>query len=107
MTISLADNLCAYKIHKTVLSTISSSSKALRKLSLYIHEHPELGYSEILAHDALTAFLEGHGFDVTRRWLLPTAFRASYTHGRGGRTFGLCSEYDALPGIGHACGHNL
>lgn len=36
-----------------------------------------------------------------------TAFRASYKHGKGGRVFGFNSEYDALPGVGHACGHNL
>lgn len=47
------------------------------------------------------------GFEVTRHHLLPTAWLAKYTHGKGGRTIGVNSEMDALPGVGHACGHNL
>lgn len=52
--------------------------------------------------------MENHGFCVTRHYLgLKTAFKAEYTSGIGGRTIGINSEMDALPGIGHACGHNL
>ena len=47
------------------------------------------------------------GFEVTQHYLLPTAWVARYSHGNGGRTIGVNSEMDALPGIGHACGHNL
>jgi len=60
------------------------------------------------AHDALTSFMSKHGFNVTPHYHLPTAWMATYTHGDGGqRTIGINSEMDALPGIGHACGHNL
>lgn len=62
------------------------------------------------AHDVLTAFVEKHGFQVTRHHLLETAWVARFTRGDGaaaGRTLGINSEMDALPGIGHACGHNL
>jgi metal-dependent amidase/aminoacylase/carboxypeptidase family protein len=60
------------------------------------------------AHDILSDFMENHGFVVTRHYLgLNTAFKAEYTHGKGGRTIGINSEMDALPVIGHACGHNL
>jgi len=59
------------------------------------------------AHDAYTSFLEKRGFEVTRHYLLETAWVATYTHGKGGRVLGVNSEMDALPGIGHACGHNL
>ena len=48
-----------------------------------------------------------HKFEVTQHYLLKTAWAATYTHGTGGRTLGVNSEMDALPGIGHACGHNL
>lgn len=49
-----------------------------------------------------------HGFDVTPHYLgLETAWRATWTQGKGGRTIGFNSEMDALPGVGHACGHNL
>jgi len=52
--------------------------------------------------------MESHGFWVMRHYLgLKTAWRAEYTHGKGGRTLGINSEMDALPVIGHACGHNL
>lgn len=48
------------------------------------------------------------GFSVTKHYLgLSTAWRAEYTQGKGGRVVGINSEMDALPGIGHACGHNL
>lgn len=60
------------------------------------------------AHDILADFMEGHGFVVTRHYLgLQTAWRAEFTHGKGGRTIGVNAEMDALPLIGHACGHNL
>jgi metal-dependent amidase/aminoacylase/carboxypeptidase family protein len=51
--------------------------------------------------------MEKHGFAVTKNYLLETAWVATYTHGQGGRVLGVNSEMDALPGIGHACGHNL
>jgi metal-dependent amidase/aminoacylase/carboxypeptidase family protein len=61
------------------------------------------------AHDILTAFMETHGFAVTRHYLgLETAWRAEFSTGKGSRrVLGINSEMDALPGIGHACGHNL
>ena len=49
-----------------------------------------------------------HGFEVTKHYLgLETAWRAEFTQGKGGRVAGVNSEMDALPGIGHGCGHNL
>ena len=48
-----------------------------------------------------------HGFQVKQHYILPTAWEAAFTHGQGGRTIGVNSEMDALPGVGHACGHNL
>jgi metal-dependent amidase/aminoacylase/carboxypeptidase family protein len=59
------------------------------------------------AHDVLTSFMSNHGFSVTPHHHLETAWVATYTQGDGGRTIGINSEMDALPGIGHACGHNL
>lgn len=48
-----------------------------------------------------------HGFSVTQHHHLDTAWEAKFTRGNGGHTIGVNSEMDALPGIGHACGHNL
>jgi metal-dependent amidase/aminoacylase/carboxypeptidase family protein len=51
--------------------------------------------------------MSDQGFEVSRHYFLETAWLATYTRGRGGRTIGVNSEMDALPGIGHGCGHNL
>lgn len=51
--------------------------------------------------------MEKQGFVIERKYLLETAWVATYTHGQGGAVLGVNSEMDALPGIGHACGHNL
>lgn len=101
------DSICGAIRHtiETVLDTLDSS---LRSLSLQIHSHPELMFEEIFAHNLLCDYMESHGFSVTRHYLgLKTAWKAEYTHGKGGRTLGINSEMDALPEIGHACGHNL
>ncbi|KAI0090619.1 hypothetical protein BDY19DRAFT_722729 [Irpex rosettiformis] len=86
---------------------IAELDEELRKLSLDIHDHPELKYEEHRTHDVLVNFLTDHGWDVTPHYLLETAWVGKFTHGTGGRTLGINSEMDALPGIGHACGHNL
>ena len=86
--------------------TINSASDSLRELSLDIHAHPEENYEEVHAHAALTQWLTQAGFDVTpSAYGMDTAFEAR--RGSGGPTIAILSEYDALPGIGHACGHNL
>jgi len=90
--------------HVQKITQSSSSKKGTSWIS--IHDScPEC--RRRYAHDAYTAFMEKHGFVVTRHYHLETAWVATYTHGLGGRVLGVNSEMDALPGIGHACGHNL
>ena len=73
-----------------------------------IHANPELAFREHRASARLADELEEMGFTVERgAGGLPTAFRASFTHGDPGPTIAILAEYDALPGIGHACGHNV
>jgi amidohydrolase len=80
----------------------------LEALSRRIHDHPELGYNEVQASGWLTQFLEAKGFEVERGVAgVPTAFRASVNGSGNGPTVAIMCEYDALPGIGHACGHNV
>ncbi|OLL72869.1 Catalyzes the cleavage of p-aminobenzoyl-glutamate to p-aminobenzoate and glutamate, subunit A [Pseudonocardia sp. Ae168_Ps1] len=75
-------------------------------LSHRIHAHPELAFSEIRASTWVAEALAGAGFAVEHGCHgLPTAVRA--TIGTGPVHVGICAEYDALPGIGHACGHNV
>ncbi|GAB4331798.1 MAG: amidohydrolase [Dehalococcoidia bacterium] len=88
------------------LEAIDAADGELRSLSRAIHARPELAYEEVYAHDAITALLEAHGFAVDRSaYGLKTAFRA--VAGSGKPVIAILCEYDALPGIGHACGHNL
>jgi amidohydrolase len=80
----------------------------LETLSRRIHDHPELGYNEVQACGWLTQFLEAKGFEVERGVAgVPTAFRATVSGSGNGPTVAIMCEYDALPGIGHACGHNV
>ncbi|HTT05672.1 MAG TPA: M20 family metallopeptidase [Steroidobacteraceae bacterium] len=83
-----------------------SSREDLIGLSHRIHAHPELAFAETLASNWLCEWLSGAGFSVERGICgLPTAFRARA--GSGPLHVGICAEYDALPDIGHACGHNV
>ena len=79
----------------------------LTALSDDIFDHPEVGYEEYRASGLLCDLLEREGFAVERGIAgIPTAFRAVYENGVGGPSMGLLCEYDALEGIGHACGHH-
>ncbi|KAK3900814.1 allantoate permease [Staphylotrichum tortipilum] len=87
-------------------TTIDLLSPELRQVNKSLHSHPETAYEEVFAHKTLAEFLESRGFAVKRHaYGLDTAFEATF--GSGGRHVVFCAEYDALPGIGHACGHNL
>lgn len=78
----------------------------LVSLSRRLYDNPELGYEEENASAWLADMLDGAGFKVERGICdLPTAFKA--TIGSGPLHVAVCAEYDALPGIGHACGHNV
>ncbi|KAF5984167.1 amidohydrolase AmhX [Fusarium bulbicola] len=89
-----------------IASTLDALNSAFQEVNLSIHSHPELAYQEVFAHDKLADFLEHQGFHVKRHaWGLDTAFEATF--GSGGRQVVFCAEYDALPGVGHGCGHNL
>ena len=78
----------------------------LERLSRTIHDNPELAYQEVKAAGWLTEFLSGQGLTVERGvGGMDTAFRATIETGAG-PTIAIMSEYDALPAIGHACGHN-
>jgi amidohydrolase len=79
----------------------------LEALSRKIHDHPELAYQEVQAAAWLADYLTGQGFAVERGVAgVDTAFRATMDTGSG-PTIAILCEYDALPAIGHACGHNI
>jgi amidohydrolase len=85
---------------------VDQRASTLIATSHEIHDHPEELFAEHHAHDLLTGILEGEGLSVDRHAFgLDTAFAARA--GSGGPTVAVLLEYDALPGIGHACGHNI
>jgi amidohydrolase len=87
-------------------AAILAAAAELIALSHSIHAEPELAFEETRSVAKTIAPLAARGFEIeTGIADLPTAFRASY--GSGELTVGICAEYDALPGIGHACGHNI
>ncbi len=94
------------------MDTINNAAKDLREelvcLSREIFDHPELGYEEEYAAARHIELLERHGFKVEREYLgIKTGFRAEYRASKPGPAICYMAEYDALPEIGHGCGHNM
>jgi amidohydrolase len=93
-------------VKRRLREVVDGRRDALVALSHGIHGVPELGFEERQASARVADALDGAGFDVrTGACDMETAFVA--TAGSGPLTIGICAEYDALPGIGHACGHNI
>ncbi len=89
-----------------VHEAVAAAAPELIRISREIHAHPELAYKEYHARGQLVPFVKAHGFVVEDgAYGMETAFRGEW--GRGPVTIAVCAEYDALPEIGHACGHNL
>ena len=96
----------ASELKQVSSSVIDEHTEELRKLGDAIWSCPELNFKEHKAHELLTNFLERKGFAVERAYTgIETAFRATF--GSGKPNICVICEYDALPEIGHACGHNL
>jgi len=90
----------------TARAALEAARPGLIELSHRIHANPELGFEEVKASGWLTDALETAGYDVQRGYGdMPTAFVASA--GTGPLHIVICAEYDALPSVGHACGHNV
>ncbi|KAJ4987073.1 aminobenzoyl-glutamate utilization protein B [Stagonosporopsis vannaccii] len=88
---------------------VDSITDDLSAINTEIHSNPELGYEEVKAHELLTSFMEEQeGWNVTRSvGNISTAFMAVFQGSGEGPIIGFNAEYDALPELGHACGHNL
>ena len=96
------------RILKRIDEIVSDIGPELKKLALDIHDNPELGNEEFKACKWQTELLEKYGFSVEREFCgIPTAYRATYKGAKPGPRIGMLGEFDALPGLGHACGHNL
>lgn len=93
-------------IKERLAAEVDQRAEVLIDVSHQIHAHPELCFEERFAHDLLTTVLEQEGLPVERQaYGLDTAFAAAA--GSAGPTIAVFCEYDALPELGHACGHNI
>lgn len=91
-----------------VLKTASEITAEITRLSDDLYNNPELGNCEYKSADSHVALLKKYGFSVERPYLgYPTGYRAEYRSGKAGPRICYMAEYDALPDIGHGCGHNM
>ncbi len=91
-----------------VIELINALTPELNELSLEIYKNPELGYEEFKACKLHTDLLKKYGFNIQTNFSgVETGFKAEYKSNKPGLTVAYMAEYDALPEIGHGCGHNL
>lgn len=91
-----------------ILKELENIKHRLWDISDYIYNNPEHGNEEFKAVEKLTAFLEENNFAVEKEIInKPTAFKATYKSNKEGPNIAYLCEYDALPEIGHGCGHNM
>ncbi len=96
------------KIHESIKQRIDEVSEELISASHAIHANPELAFKEFFACETLTNALEHHDIKTEKAvYSLETSFEAKLNTDSAGPTVAILAEYDALPGIGHACGHNI
>ena len=93
-----------------VCTIIDGMQDELKSISLFLHNNPELGQQEVLAVDKISQYMMDNGFDttvgLTERLELRTAMRCDIGTNRLHK-IAFLGEYDALPELGHGCGHNL
>jgi amidohydrolase len=103
-----SDSLSRQELYDAVLAAIDRERETILHVADEIHAHPELAMEERFACDLLATTMERYDFSVERQaGGVETAFKARM-RGRGdGPAVAFLAEYDALPGLGHGCGHNL
>ncbi|MFC0581856.1 M20 family metallopeptidase [Micrococcoides hystricis] len=95
-----------HPLKQTVIDAVDQDAALLIDLSHWLHANPEIAWQEYKSAEQICQLLEEQGFAVERDYCgFPTAFKAA--KGKGSLNLGVCVEYDALPGLGHACGHNI
>lgn len=98
----------AVDAQNSIDTAISQLEPQILAVNRTIYDNPELCYEEVVAHNTIVALLQSLGHKVTEHaYAINTSFEAVFEQGTGGREVVFNAEYDALPGIGHACGHNL
>lgn len=94
-------------MNESIFETIKSQKESVMKLVKAMYENPEIGNEEFESMKMLAKKLEKEGFEVEMGYVVPTGFIGKYDSGKQGPTIAYLCEYDALPEVGHGCGHNL
>lgn len=93
---------------ENILKIVEEISEDLDSLRKFIYDNPEIGFEEYKSSKAHIDLLKKYGFEIECPYLgCETSFKAVYDSKKEGRTISYLAEYDALPGIGHGCGHNV
>nr|MCR4668148.1 amidohydrolase [Clostridia bacterium] len=91
-----------------VAATVKALEPELKELTMNIHDNPELGNQEFKAYAWQLELLKKYGFEIEEHFCgIPTAYKATYLGKKPGPRIAMLAEYDALPKLGHGCGHNL
>lgn len=91
-----------------IRKTVEALQPELKELTLKIHDNPELGQQEFKAYQWQLELLRKYNFEIEEQFCgIPTAYKAVYKGKKQGPKIAMLSEYDALPKLGHGCGHNL
>ncbi|KAM0418736.1 hypothetical protein ACHAPT_012334 [Fusarium lateritium] len=106
MTVKITSNPDLDEVRQVIANYIQGLADDLWTLNRQIHDEPEIAFQEFKAQQHISSLLQSQGHRVQQgAYNLLTAFESK--HGNGGRCVNFNAEYDALPGLGHACGHNL
>lgn len=95
------------KAKEIMLQKIESNIEAYMELVQTMYNNPEIGNEEFETMKLLVDYLDKVGFKTTSEYVVPTGFLGEYDTGKEGPTIAVMCEYDALPEVGHGCGHNL
>ena len=96
------------RLEKLVFGTIEDDMPQMKTIRDILYENPEVGGTEEKAYNLLSKTMENHGFTVDYDFHnIPYCFRSEFDSGKPGAVIGITAEYDALPDIGHGCGHNI
>ncbi|KAF9769660.1 hypothetical protein IL306_012903 [Fusarium sp. DS 682] len=94
------------QLYERISKSVAHHEQHLADICKKIHENPEYNYKEFKAHDNICDLMQRLGYNVKRHaYGIGTSFEVEF--GKGGKVIVFNAEYDALPGLGHACGHNL
>ena len=90
-----------------IQASVEENINAYMEIAQTLFDNPEIGNEEFESMKLLVNYLEQAGFETQSGYIVPTGFLGTYDSNKPGPTIAFMSEYDALPEIGHGCGHNL